>query len=61
MAGAYEAAYDYAMKRVQFGKPIAGFQLIQERLVRAQGDIQTSILLLARMCILYDEGKATMG
>ena len=27
MAGAYEAAYKYAMQRIQFGKPIAGFQL----------------------------------
>lgn len=25
MAGAFEHAYSYAMKRVQFGKPIAGF------------------------------------
>jgi alkylation response protein AidB-like acyl-CoA dehydrogenase len=25
MAGSFEAAYHYAMKRVQFGKPIAGF------------------------------------
>jgi len=39
MAGAFEAAYHYAMKRVQFGKPIAGFQLIQERLVRMLSDI----------------------
>ena len=25
MAGAFEVAYRYAMQRVQFGKPIAGF------------------------------------
>jgi glutaryl-CoA dehydrogenase len=25
MAGAFEAAYNYAMQRRQFGKPIAGF------------------------------------
>jgi glutaryl-CoA dehydrogenase len=25
IAGAFEAAYNYAMNRVQFGKPIAGF------------------------------------
>ena len=39
MAGAFEAAYKYSMQRVQFGKPIAGFQLTQEKLVRMQGDI----------------------
>jgi alkylation response protein AidB-like acyl-CoA dehydrogenase len=27
MAGAQEAAYNYAMNRQQFGKPLAGFQL----------------------------------
>lgn len=33
-AGAYEAAHKYALERVQFGKPIAGFQMIQEKLVK---------------------------
>ena len=28
MAGAYEHSYKYVMNRTQFGKPIAGFQLI---------------------------------
>lgn len=28
MAGAYEAALHYTLQRVQFGKPIASFQLI---------------------------------
>ncbi len=39
MAGAFEAAYHYTMSRKQFGKPIAGFQIQQERLVRMQGEI----------------------
>ena len=61
MAGAYEAAYKYAMQRVQFGKPIAGFQLIQERLVRMLGEIETCLLFLVRLSELFEAGKATMG
>src|SRR5699024_8607457 len=34
MAGAYEAAVRYTTGREQFGRPIAGFQLIQEKLAR---------------------------
>lgn len=33
-AGAYEAALKYCLKRKQFGKPIAKFQLVQEKLSR---------------------------
>ena len=61
MAGAFEAAYNYTMNRKQFGKPIAGFQIQQERLVRMQGEIQSCILLLIRISELYMRGKATMG
>jgi len=32
--GAYEAALKYALDRKQFGRPIAKFQLVQERLSR---------------------------
>ena len=35
----YEIALDYAKKREQFGKPIAGFQLVQAKLVRMVGEI----------------------
>lgn len=34
MAGAYEAALNYCLQREQFGRPLAKFQLIQERLSR---------------------------
>lgn len=61
MAGAFEAAYNYAMQRVQFGKPIAGFQLTQEKLVRMLGEIQSCITLLVRVSQQYMAGKATMG
>ena len=53
MAGAFEAAYRYAMKRVQFGKPIAGFQLTQEKFVRMLGEIESSLNLLIRTAVNY--------
>jgi len=61
MAGAFEAAYKYAMSRVQFGKPIAGFQIQQERLVRMLGEIESCITLLMRLSLLFEKGKTTMG
>jgi acyl-CoA oxidase len=61
MAGAFEHAYHHAMKRVQFGKPIAGFQLIQERLVRMLGEIESCITLLLRVSQEFQAGKATLG
>lgn len=61
MAGAFEHAYKYAMNRVQFGKPIAGFQLTQEKLVRMQAEIQSSLTLLIRTAQNFMQGKATMG
>jgi glutaryl-CoA dehydrogenase len=42
MVGAHEAALEYAKSRVQFGKPIAGFQMIQDLLVKNLGDITAS-------------------
>ena len=59
MAGAFEAAYHYAQKRVQFGKPISGFQLTQEKLVRSLGEIQSSMCLLARVSTNFDKGSGT--
>ena len=48
-AGVYEAAIKYCTKRVQFGKPIAGFQLIQERLSRMMANTEFTISHLARV------------
>ena len=33
-AGAYEACHKYVLERKQFGKPVASFQLVQDKLVR---------------------------
>src|SRR5476649_133870 len=41
--GAYEAAVKYSKERLQFGKPIGSFQLVQELLAQALGNITASI------------------
>jgi glutaryl-CoA dehydrogenase len=56
--GAYENALAYAISREQFGRPIAGFQLVQDLLVRMLGNITSSWALCARLSQLQDEGKA---
>ncbi|MDM4762722.1 acyl-CoA dehydrogenase family protein [Galbitalea sp. SE-J8] len=54
--GAYEAAVAYAKERVQFGKPIAHHQLIQELLAKSLGNITASIGLTTRVSQMLDEG-----
>ena len=56
--GAYENALSYAISREQFGRPIAGFQLVQDLLVRMLGNITSSWALCARLSQLQDEGGA---
>ncbi|WP_129662580.1 acyl-CoA dehydrogenase family protein [Phytoactinopolyspora endophytica] len=48
-AGAYEAALSYARERHQFGRPIAGYQLIQEKLARMLGNATASLAMAARL------------
>lgn len=55
--GAYEAALRYTRERVQFGKPIAGHQLIQDLLVKSLGNITASIGLCTRVSEMLDAGE----
>lgn len=55
--GAYEATVAYALAREQFGKPIASFQLVQDRLARCLGNITASIALCVRASQLGDQGR----
>ena len=55
--GAYEAALKYAGERVQFGKPIASHQLVQDLLVKSLGNITASIGMVVRVSQLLDVGK----
>ena len=60
-ASAYEAAIKYTTKRIQFGKPIAGFQLIQERLSRMMANSEFTISHLARVSQQFDLGNCSIG
>jgi glutaryl-CoA dehydrogenase len=55
--GAYEAALTYARRREQFGRPIAGHQLVQDRLARSLADITASIALCMQVSRLLDDGR----
>src|SRR6201997_4773955 len=57
--GAYEAALKYAQERIQFGKPIASFQLVQDLLARMIANITASQCLIVRQAQLHAEGKLT--
>ncbi|MGC7099570.1 acyl-CoA dehydrogenase family protein [Amycolatopsis lurida] len=56
MIGAYELALDYAKQREQFGRPIAGFQLVQDLLVKSLGNITASWGMLVQLARLQDAG-----
>ncbi|HUD77700.1 MAG TPA: acyl-CoA dehydrogenase family protein [Streptosporangiaceae bacterium] len=56
--GAYEYALAYATERQQFGRPIAGFQLVQDLLVRMLSNITASACLCVRLSQLQDQGQA---
>ena len=53
----YHCALDYAKTRIQFAKPIAGFQLIQQQLVNMASDITHAQLLAFRLAELKDQGQ----
>lgn len=55
-AGAYEAALTYAKEREQFGRPIAGFQLIQDKLVRMLGNVTASLAMAVRLAQRRQDG-----
>ncbi len=57
--GAYEAAIAYAVQREQFGKPIAGHQLVQDLLVKCLGNITASIGMCLQVSRLLDDGRQT--
>ncbi|GAA1312525.1 acyl-CoA dehydrogenase family protein [Pseudonocardia xinjiangensis] len=58
MMAAYEVALAYAKEREQFGRPIAGFQLVQDLLVRMLGNITASFGMAVRLAQLQDAGEA---
>lgn len=57
--GAYESALKYTRERVQFGKPIASFQLIQNHLVEMLSNVTAMQTLVYQLSTLQDQGKLT--
>ena len=55
--GAYERSQRYATTRMQFGKPIASFQLIQEKLVHMLGNVTALQTMCLRLSQLQDAGQ----
>ncbi len=57
MLAVYHTVLDYAKSRVQFSKPIAGYQLIQDKLVYMVTEITKAQLLNLQLAKLKDAGK----
>ncbi|MBZ0307537.1 MAG: acyl-CoA dehydrogenase family protein, partial [Anaerolineae bacterium] len=57
----FELALDYAKKREQFGRPIASFQLIQQKLVEMATEVSLMQLLCYQMSDLVMQGHLNMG
>jgi len=53
----YEAALAYATQRIQFGKPLARFQMVQERLAQMLEDLTSMQLFCRRMADLDAAGR----
>lgn len=57
---AYEGALTYALRREQFGRPLAKNQLIQDKLAQMVSDITAMQLLCTRMSQLEAQGRCTL-
>jgi glutaryl-CoA dehydrogenase len=53
----YDEALSYAKGRVQFSRPIAGYQLVQQKLVHMMSQITYGQLLMARLGSLKEAGQ----
>lgn len=56
---AYDTALTYAKQRVQFGKPLASFQIIQERLVNMLAQVTGMQLFCMQIARLTEAGRLT--
>src|SRR4249920_1987516 len=55
--GAFEATLKYAQERLQFGKPIASFQMVQDILAKMLANVTACQCLMVRLAQMDDEGK----
>jgi glutaryl-CoA dehydrogenase len=56
---AYDTALTYAKRREQFGRPLCGFQIIQERLVNMLADVTAMQLYCLQVGRLAERGQLT--
>lgn len=55
----YDSALRYSQERIQFGKPIGGFQLTQKKLAEMITEITKAQMLTWRLGVLKNENRAT--
>src|SRR5271155_4364049 len=55
--GAFEHTLKYAQERLQFGKPIASFQMVQDLLAKMIANVTACQRLMVRLAEMDDEGK----
>ncbi|HPI18962.1 MAG TPA: acyl-CoA dehydrogenase family protein [Candidatus Kapabacteria bacterium] len=55
----YDSSLNYSKSRIQFGKPIAGFQMVQDKLVWMLNEISKAQLVAYRLGRLKDDDRAT--
>jgi alkylation response protein AidB-like acyl-CoA dehydrogenase len=55
--GAFETALKYAQERLQFGKPIASFQMVQDLLAKMLANVTACQCLMVRLAQMDDDGK----
>ncbi|MBS1656507.1 MAG: acyl-CoA dehydrogenase family protein [Bacteroidetes bacterium] len=55
----YDSALRYSKERIQFGKPIGGFQLTQKKLAEMVTEITKAQLMVWRLGVLMNENRAT--
>ena len=56
---AYDIAAAYARQRTQFGKPLIGFQIVQQRLVRMLAEVSSMQLYCLQLARLQEQGALT--
>jgi len=57
---AFDVARAYALEREQFGRPLAGFQIVQEQLARMISNATMSLTLMIQMARLQESRRLTM-
>jgi glutaryl-CoA dehydrogenase len=57
---AFDVARSYALKRKQFGKELARFQLVQQQLAEILGNASASLALMAQLARIQQDGKLEM-